>query len=182
MSLYTWLVVVHVFGAILGVGTVIVHDLQLLRAIGDKDIGVAFQKSSHFFGKLIQTGLALLLISGIYFMYAKPALWGSEKILAKLGLVVILIINGFVINFVHHPRFSSIKPDDWQNKSPALKKLISTRLPFDVISVTTWISILFLGAVGRQTWSVAQIATGYVVLLLLVYVTLYAILNKQLNK
>lgn len=182
MSLYAWAVVLHVFGAVIGVGAVLVHDLQLMRAIGDKDLGLAFQKSSHFFGKLIQTGLALLVISAIYFMYSKPALWGSEKILTKIGLVVILIINGFVINFIHNPRFASLQSDDWQIKTPALKKLISARLPLDVISVTTWVSVLFLGAVGRQAWGISQIAIGYVALLLLVYTVLCAILKKRLYK
>jgi len=182
MNLYTWAVVLHVFAAVLGAGTVIIHDLQLLRAIGDGDLGVAFQKSSRFFGKLIQTGLALLVISGLYFMYAKPALWGSEKILSKLGLVLILVINGFVINFIRHPRFSSLKPDDWQSKSPALKKLISARMPFDVISVVTWVGVLFLGTVGRQQWSLIQIATGYVIFLLLGYVVISLVLKNRLSK
>lgn len=180
MALYTWAVVMHVFAAVLGVGTVIIHDLQLLRAIGDRDLGLAFQKSSHFFGRLIQAGLAMLIISGAYFMYAKPALWGSEKIITKIGLVAILVINGFFINFIHHPRFSSIKPDDWENKTPALKKLIFARLPFDVISVVTWLSVLFLGAVGRQKWEFPQIAIGYAILLVLSYIIFNTILQKRL--
>jgi hypothetical protein len=182
MDLYTWAIVIHVIGAVAGVGAVTVHDLQYFRAFGDKDLGIAFLKSSHFYGRIIQFGLALLVISGLTFMLSRPVLWGSEKIVTKLVLVGILMINGFFINFIHHPRLGALKGEDWQNKTTALKNVALSRLSFDSISLATWYSILFLGAVGRQPWQWWQIAIGYVVLVLISYLAQRTVINKKLIK
>ena len=182
MELYTWAIAVHVIGAVLGVGTVRVNDLQFWRAIGDKDLGLAFQKSAVFYGKIIKAGLALLVLSGLYFMFNRPVLWGSEKILTKLALVGVLVINGFIINFVLEPKIKRLKESDWEKKSPTLKNVVLSRIPFDAISLTTWYAVLFLGAVGRQPWAYWQIAIGYVLIMVAVYTILRLLLRARLQK
>ena len=100
MELYTWAIAVHVIGAVLGVGTVTVNDLQFWRAIGDKDLGLAFQKSAVFYGKIIKAGLALLVLVVGYFVVKTIlgrsstkqitltywGLWESEELLKPLFL------------------------------------------------------------------------------------------------
>lgn len=181
MDLYNFAVVLHVIGAVIGVGTVTVHDLQFYRAIGDRDLAAGYQKSVIFYGKLIHSGLFLLVISGLYFMIARPAFWNSEKILTKLGLLVVLIVNGFLINNIFHPKFARLKMDDWLEKSPAFKKLTLTKLPIDAISIATWYAIVFLGAAGRQPWNPAQIIIGYAVFLMLTYIIIRTAVIKRLT-
>lgn len=181
MELYTIAIVLHVLGAVIGVGAVTINDLQYFRAIGDKELGVAFQKSSQFYGNLIKTGLGLLVISGLYFMFSKPVLWSSEKILTKLALVGVLVINGFIINFIFEPKFTKLKPEDWSEKSPELKKIVFARLPFDIISIVSWYAVLFMGAVGRQPWKATQIIISYILLLVAVYIITKVITKKRLN-
>lgn len=178
MELYTVAIVLHVIGAVIGVGTVTVNDLQYFRAIGDRELGVAYQKSVKFYGNLIKGGLGLLIISGLFFMFSKPVLWGSEKILTKLVLVGLLAINGFVINFVFEPKLAQFKADDWSGKSLLLKKMVFTRLPFDIISIVSWYAVLFLGAVGRQPWNAVQIILGYIVALAVFFIIGRGIMRK----
>lgn len=181
MDLYTLAIVLHILGAVIGVGAVTIYNLQLFRAIGDKELGTAFQKSIHFYGKLIQTGLVFLVISGLYFMYSNPILWNSEKILAKLGLVAVLIINGFVVNFIYHPKFASLKSDDWSGKTSTLRKLIVASQPINTISIVSWYAIFFLGAVGRQSWSFAQMAIGYILFYIITYIIISFATKKRFD-
>lgn len=181
MELYTAVIVLHILGAVIGIGTVTINDLQFFRAIGDRDLGVAYQKSAEFYSKLIKGGLGLLVLSGFYFMFSKPVLWSSEKILAKLGLVVILVMNGFIINFIFQPKFAELKAEDWSKKSLKLKELTISRLPLDVISIVSWYAVLFLGAVGRQPWKATQIIISYILLLVAAYIITRVIIKKRLN-
>lgn len=179
MQLYTLAVILHVIGAVVGAGTVLINDLQLMRAIGDKDLGVAYQKSAGFLSKLIMAGLVLLIVSGIYFMISKPFFWQSEKIVTKLAIVAVLLVNGVMMNLLVHPKLNRIKPTDWTEKSQALKKLINFGLPFGVISIVSWFAALFLGAAGRQSWNAPIILAVYALTLVIVYVVTRYIINKR---
>lgn len=182
MSLFTFAIVLHVIGAVLGIGAATIHDLQFFRAIGDKDLGIAFKKSAAFYGKIVQTGLSLLVLSGAYFMYSKPVLWQSEKMLTKLGLILVLIINGFVINFILHPKFAKLTGEDWANKSEKLKQIAHKRSIFDAISISAWYTILILGAAGRQSWQAEEIIIGYILLLIVVYAAINLTLKNRLAR
>lgn len=179
MDIHTYAIVAHVVGAVLGVGTVTMHDLHLYRAIGDRDLAVAFRKSEVFYNRLIQIGLALLVASGLYFMFSRPVLWSSDKILTKLGLVALLVINGFIINFILRSKLGKLSPDDWASKSKILRKVLMFRLPFDAISFSGWYTVLFLGAVGRQPWSVLTIILGYLIFYLVVYLAFRLVVLKR---
>ncbi len=181
MDIHTYLIVAHVIGAVLGVGTVTMHDLHIYRAIGDRDLAVAFQKSEVFYSRVIQIGLALLVASGLYFMFSRPVLWSSEKILTKLGLVVLLVLNGAVINFILRRRAGKLSPDDWATKSKLLKTEIFFRLPFDATSFSGWYAVLFLGAVGRQAWHPALIIIGYIIFYAAVFTVFRTVLIKRLG-
>lgn len=182
MDLYTWAIVGHVVGTVIGVGTVTMHDFQFWRAIGDREMAAAYRKSAQLYSRIIQGGLGLLILSGAYFMISRPVLWGSEKILTKLALVALLFVNGYVISVVLHKRFDRLSIEDWVQKTPALKRLVQQSVPFHAVSVSAWYATLFLGAVGRQPWSALEIVMGYGIVFLLCYLVLRFVFSQRLKK
>lgn len=182
IDLYTLIVFLHVVGSVIGVGTVTINDLQFTRAIGDRDLGIAYLKSAKIYSLIIVGALLLLIASGFYFMYAKPVLWGSEKILTKMALVGILTINGTFMNLKLRPKLLKLTGDDWAKKSKKLKNVASFGAPFGTIATVSWYYVLFLGAVGRQPWHIGQIVFVYVVLLAVGFVFTNLILRKQFSK
>jgi len=131
---------------------------------------------------LIFCALALLIASGFYFMFSKPVLWSSGKILTKMAIVGILTINGIFMNLKLRPKLSKLTPDDWAGKSAKLKKIAYFGAPFGTIATVSWYFTLFLGAVGRQPWKPMQIIAVYVLLLIIGYFIVRQIINRQFSK
>jgi hypothetical protein len=180
MDLYTVAVIVHVFGAVLGAGAVTVNDWQFMRAIGDRELGVAYQKSARQFSWIIIAGFLLLLVSGGYFMYARPALWRSEKIITKLGIVAVIAVNGWLMNKRLHGELDKLTSADWEKKTAAMKELVTVGLPYGVVSSVSWWAAVLLGAAGRQPWFAWQVAGAYVLALIATYLAGKLIIRKVL--
>jgi hypothetical protein len=181
MTMYDLAIVAHIIGAVLGVGGVTIYTLQFFKSIGDSEIATAFQKSDSFYGKIILSGFFILVISGFYFMFSQPSLWGSERILTKLSLLVLLFINAQIVDAKVVPRIASLTPEDWDKKSQSLKNTVKSLLPFDAISLSGWYTVLVLGAVGNQSWNFVQILVGYAIALSLVFIALRLAANRKLE-
>jgi hypothetical protein len=181
MAVYELAIVAHIIGAVLGVGGVTIYTLQFFKSIGDSEIANGFQKSDSFYGKIILSGFFMLVISGFYFMISQPVLWGSEKILTKLSLVVLLFINAQIVDVRVAPKIALLTPEDWDKKSESLKNHVSSLLPFDAISLSGWYTVLFLGAAGNQSWNFIQILIGYAIALSLVFIALRFAANRKLQ-
>ncbi len=179
---YTFVIFLHIIGSVIGVGTVTVNDLQFTMAIGDRDLGVAYLKSTKIYSLMITAALILLIASGLYFMISKPVLWGSGKILTKMAIVGIITINGIFMNTLLRPKLSKLSAEDWANRSKNLKKVAVYGAPFGTIATVSWYFVLFLGAVGRQSWKPMQILVVYVVLLIVGYTITQQIIKRQFSK
>jgi hypothetical protein len=181
MTLYDFAIVAHIIGAVLGVGGVTIYTLQFLKSIGDSEIATGFQKSDSFYGKIILSGFFILVISGFYFMLSQPVLWGNEKILTKLGLLVLLFVNAQIVDARVVPKLAALTPEDWDQKSQSLKDIINSLLPFDAISLSGWYTVLVLGAAGHQSWNFIQILVGYAIVLSLLFIALRFAANRRLQ-
>lgn len=170
MEFYQIVIVLHGIGNIIGVGTATINDFSFIRAIGSEEQGTAYQKNIDFFSALIWIGFALLLVSGLYFMVERPVLWGSAKFNAKHIIVAIMAIDGLLMHFLLRPRLKKLTPDDWGNKSLALKDLAFFGLPLGTVSIVSWYATFFLGVAGRQPWTTAQILISYAALIAVAYV------------
>lgn len=145
----------------MGAGAVTVNDMQFMRSIGDGSLGAAYQKNARYLGYLIMFGLGLLILSGLYFMYSRPALWGSEKMQAKLAIIVLLTVNGLAMNRRLLPQLSRLTAEDWSSKSSRMRQFVSAGLPWGIMSTVSWYAALVLGAAGRQPWGRWEILAVY---------------------
>lgn len=146
------------------------NDLLFLRSIGSSRQGQAYQENTHWLSGIIWFGLLLLVLSGIMFVILKPQILQSQKVLAKLVIVGIILINGFVMNLLLHKKFDALTEADWSGPSQKLKELALTSLPLGIISLVSWYAAVILGAAGRQNWTIPQVLVIYLVALLVAYV------------
>ncbi len=175
-------VIFHVIGAVLGVGGVTVNDLALLRAIGDGDLGVGYQKSASAYSLLIRLGWLLLAGSATYLALTNDWVLRSPRMLLKLGLFVILTINGLVMGGVLIPMLHRLRREDWQHRSTALQRFVTAGILPGAISVTCWYSTLILGAAGRQpTWTIEGMTAVVLMFFLLSWAGAYLAVRWRLG-
>ncbi len=173
-------IILHVIGTVLGVGAVTMNDIALLRAIGDGDLGVAYQKSTRLYSLVVWVGLALLLATGAYFALTQSWVLQSEKILVKLFLVAILTINGVMIARFLTPLLGGLTREDWAKRSDKLRLVLRAGVFPGALSAVTWYTTLILGAAGRQEWTAQQMIGWYVVALVVAWAAAHWIVKQRL--
>lgn len=97
----TPLLVLHLFGVVLGLGAATVLDVLLLRSLREP-LDAATIRAFETVSKLVAFGIGLLWLSGLGFLTlyqaANPALLLNPKLWAKIAIVVILTANGVVLH------------------------------------------------------------------------------------
>lgn len=148
ISLYTVLLLVHLFGIIFGAGGAFVSDGIFFTALKDRIISGdelrILKAASHF----IWFGLLLLIISGIaLFLQDIDRLSTSAKFISKMTVVLIIVANGAIFHLVHMPFIHRHlgKPLATKRK-PAKAFLIPFVLASGVISMVSWTSTIILGS------------------------------------
>ncbi|MGI6103136.1 MAG: hypothetical protein ACOYBJ_00720 [Patescibacteria group bacterium] len=150
LDLVTIALILHIIGAVLGVGGATYNDLLLVRAIGDRELGPAYQKNAAAFSLVIWTAIALLVATGLFFVVNDTSLLANQKFLTKLSLVVLLVVNGGLMNSLFQPPLERLRAIDWAERTPALCRLVRGALPFASISIVTWYTVLIFGAQARS--------------------------------
>lgn len=156
-----WWVVVHVIGVVLGVGAATINDVLFMRAIGSPEEGEAYRRYNGTLSLVAWAGVLLLIASAIYFWIQIPGIHDSEKILTKIGLTALLVVNAGAMMSLLRPYVMRMKPADWSDAAK-LGWVKSVGVPFGVISAVSWYAALILGAVGRTGWGYEQILPYYV--------------------
>jgi len=128
MDWYTFLIITHIIGTVLGAGGATFAEVFYLKAKRDgviEPLEVDYLKTSYL---ILRIGLFILIISGFGFLllyrlagYGEGLL--NPKLWAKLTIVAILIINAFLIQIRKIPM--------WLGAS---------------VSLTSWYGALILGA------------------------------------
>ena len=155
-----WWVVMHVVGTVFGVGAATVNDLLFMRAIGNPEEGEAYRRYNASLSLLAWAGVLLIAISAVAFWLTHPQIHSSQKILTKIGLTIVVALNGLVMNVVLRPRLQALQPVDWTKRSK-LTWAAGSGAVLGAISIVTWYTLLTLGAVGRVNWTATQIVPIY---------------------
>ena len=169
MELKTPLIMLHLIGLALGVGAATLLDLVIIRFMVFGKISREHVRIVHTSAQVVAIGLTLLWASGLgfllfYYLYA-PANLTNEKIYAKMVIVLVLTINGYVI---HRHILPLIK----QNVGRPLFSGVSDKqrrvmLAAGAISATSWYVPLALGVLRELNFtSGVHILIFYVALLM----------------
>ena len=145
----------HLSGLALGIGGAWILDLFVIKHLVNNRITEDRFYCIQFVSKLVLTGLAILWISGLFFImyyyFFTPEFLLNDKVWAKMMIVVILSTNGY---FVHRWLIPNIK----RCVGKTILEGISSRdthimVSIGVISFFSWLFPIVLGVLKSVNFS-----------------------------
>lgn len=142
MSLKTSLIILHLIGLAIGVGAATLLDLIIMRFMVLGRISRDHVKVVHLAAHMVTGGLALLWITGIgflsYYYYFAPDSLANPKVHAKIAIVLVLTLNGFLVHKYILPTITAKQG----------------RHLFDEVSVKQQTFMLACGTISAVSWYV----------------------------
>ena len=106
--LHMLLVFGHLLAASMALGAIVATDLRLLSKLSQDKVRIA--PPNPFVARIVMLALLLLYITGgaivIQGVAERPDYLENPKLLAKIGLVILLTLNAFVLHKVTFPRLA----------------------------------------------------------------------------
>lgn len=145
MSLYEFIIIVHLIGTALGVGAATFAEIYYTRFNLDNILTDDERNTLATTFKVLRMGLFLLVISGFGFLlyfrlteYLEP--FSSPTFWAKMTIILILVTNAFLLQ--------------------------TRKIPLAVgaaISLTGWYTALIFGVIGKTSASYFELLSYFVV-------------------
>lgn len=154
------IVLFHAIAAAIGVGAVTITDVFFFRFLKDYRISHDEAAIMRVLSDVIWFALGLLVLTGIgLFVPESGALLVKAKFVMKMLIVLVLIVNGIILNLVVHPRLVEIsfgeRPVGHPGELHFLRKLAYA---LGGVSIVSWYSVFILG-------SLRNVPLGFEVLL-----------------
>lgn len=161
MDYYFLLVVVHLIGAVLGVGGATFIEINLVRALRDgkmDPIEIGYMKTSV---RVTRIGTIISIISGLSFLFLSTRYLDNPIFWAKMTILAIVLVNAYLLEKHKMPLWLG---------SP--------------LSFVSWYFLLITGEMLRGPVSMAywEVLLYYIVALLIGGVILDAIRKKFTNQ
>ncbi len=157
----------HLFGVILGAGGAFASDWIFLSSVRDGRISHTEAKFIRLGSRMVWTGLAILLISGLALFLRDPAAYlASAKFLSKMTVVGVIILNGLLFHLSHLPRIRRHAGSHFPSSDEFMRRR-SLLVASGAVSVTSWATAVILGAWRGIPFSYPEIMSGYLALVLL---------------
>lgn len=168
MDMYSFVVILHLIGAVLGAGGASAAAMIFSRSIADLRLSreeISFMRGASL---MVWTGLLILVVSGIYLAWAS---WDhvsvSPKFWAKQTIVGILFINGLFLNLRLMPRFVRHEGKHLPSSDEFMRYRHEVFISGG-ISGTSWYAALILGALRNIPYSYGEIMSVYALALIVV--------------
>jgi hypothetical protein len=157
MSLKTSLIILHLFGLAIGVGAATLLDLIIVRFMVLGRISRDHVKVVYLAAHLVTAGLVLLWITGVGFMayyynYAPESLT-NPKIHAKIAIVLILTLNGYLVHTFILPKIAEKVGGHLFDKVSVMQQTFM--LSCGTISAVSWYVPIVLGATKEWNFAVS---------------------------
>lgn len=165
----TFFTIIHLLGVALGVGAATITDIFFFGFLKDYKISEEESKIMQVLSNVIWFALGLLVLSGISLFFPKAdELMHSGKFLTKMCGILVLIVNGFLLNIIIAPKLMSISFNgEDHHVQGATHRLRRLAFALGAISITSWYFIFILGALRGITISFLPLFVGYFTILLL---------------
>ncbi len=177
---------VHLVGFALGLGGATISDVMFFRALRKKQLTDDTYSTLNTLSRIIWIGLGLLILSGltifalIYSEQGHLSLLASPRWQAKLILVGVVLINGFVFKMRIFPFLKNLigQPLSLGNIGTKIWALVIS----GTISILSWYSILIISLLPRTFRPpLFQFLGVYVILLVVGILMSKALLTKTLK-
>lgn len=158
---------VHILGLVLGLGGTLILDILIFHFLWNFKIHKAEAVIMHLISQVVIIGLILLLVTGvaIYLTDQQRYLY-SGRFLMKMTAVLVLTINGVVLNFYIMPKIEklSLRKEE-QEKRQTLKR---TAFAVGAVSIISWLAAFFFAMIkDLESFSYLTLCIPYVVILII---------------
>lgn len=180
----TAITIFHVLGVSLGVGGAIITDLFFFRFLKDFRISQEEADILRMLSNVIWTAIIILIVTGIgLFWPESERLLESSKFLVKITAVLVLVANGFLLNFKIAPRLMEIVFDkEYDQGQKELRYLKHLAFFSGAVSITSWLFIFVLGSLRSVPVSFGNLLLVYVGLLVVAYLSSRILESKIMRK
>jgi hypothetical protein len=157
---------IHLLGLAMGLGGTLVVDIMFTHFMRNYAISARESVIMHLISQMIIFGIFLLILSGVaLYLPAAESFNENPRFIMKMIVVLIVIINGGVLNLYLTPKMKKISlVDEEKHRYETL-----TRISFALgaISIVSWLAA-FLLALLKDLFSMPllYLLIGYLVLLL----------------
>ncbi len=139
----------HAIAAAIGVGAATITDIFFFKFLKDYRISEAENSTMETLSGVIWVALGILVLTGIgLFIPQSETLMQSSKFLTKAFAVLVLIVNGVLLNLVVSPRLMEITfGEEHHHMKGELRFFRKLALALGGISISSWYIVFFLGSV-----------------------------------
>jgi uncharacterized membrane protein len=157
----------HAFSAAIGVGAATVTDIFFFKYLKDYKISESEHKTMETLSGVIWVALGLLVLTGIgLFLANSEVLMQSSKFLTKVVAVLVLILNGIMLNLVISPKMMEITfGDNFSHQKGELHFMRKLAFALGAISISSWYVIFILGSIKSIPVSIGTGISLYILLL-----------------
>lgn len=152
------LLVLHVFGLVIGLGPAILIDLYFTRFLYRHQANSEAIRLLEIGSRLVGLGILLLWISGagflLHYWWFDPSKLANPKIWAKVSIVILLTANGIYIHTVLKPALTKAR------ECPLLRGATPLRamqfLVPAVVSFSAWVFAACLGLIRELNFAISS--------------------------
>lgn len=155
MDLKTILVIVHLFGVVVGMGAAFTGDNIFFSGLKRRNFSSDTIRFLKLSGKLVWIGLLIMLLSGVgLFSLNAERYLDSSKFLLKMIVVAVIALNGLVFHLKHLKFFERFAGHDIGESEFQKRKFLI--FASGGISSVSWISALILGSLRSIPYTLSQ--------------------------
>jgi uncharacterized membrane protein len=174
-------VILHVFAVIIGMGAALIADMLFSKYIADKKIDKIESQTFKFLSSVVWAGLSVVILSGIAIFFSNPEKYmASSKFLTKMFIVLVLTVNGLLLNKIVQPVISKLNFRD-TNSHHHYVRIRRFAFAFGSVSVTSWILAFVLGMLKYIPLTLPQ-ALGVYALILIIAIGISQLAERHLMK
>jgi len=157
----------HLFGVVLGLGAATISDILFFKFLKDYKISGDEDETLTTLSQVIWFALGILIITGLaLYIPGADRLAESGKFLAKMSVLGVLVINGFLLNILIAPTLTRMSfVEDEPHEKDEFRKLRKLSFALGAVSMTSWYFVFVLGALRGITFPFSKLILIYVVLL-----------------
>jgi len=158
------MLILHAIAAAIALGGTLLSDVFFFNFARNYTISNAEDRVLRILSSTLWFALVGIIISGIGLYLSAPDVYNdSAKFIAKMILVVVVILNGIVLNVLVAPRLKMIAFDKELDQKNDVAWLRQLAFASGFVSLSTWLIIFILGSVARIPVSAGIFLLGYVI-------------------
>lgn len=163
------IIFLHALAAAIAIGATITTDVLFFNFLKDFHISKKEKEVFETISSLLWMALAALIVTGILIFFTDTARYmASSKFIVKMILVVIVTVNGLVLNWFVTPHMGELSFDKKTDEKNQMTFMRRVSFASGGLSISTWLIIFLLGSVPSIPFSIGQAMLMYFGVILMV--------------